>query len=287
MLHIIFTNRTSRYAIISLYYIVLILMFFSMMTLDVSAVPLQPAAYWNFDDGTARDSSNRRLHGRLIGKPTSVEGVSGNALKFVGGQGIKIPDSRGINTGGPFPNRTVGALFYCNNASQAQKQVIFEAGGITKGLAIYVYKSRIYVGAWNVPVLNWNGAYLFTGIKSKRWYYVALVIRNGTNKVESNKFEMWLDGELIGKAKGAYLQAHGQDIGIAHVSQHTRYHDGSGRGRDVDWFEGLIDEIVIYNRALNIANLTRLMDPLDVEPKGKFTTTWANLKDTILTNTSR
>lgn len=205
-------------------------------------------------------------------------------MKFVGGQGIKIPDSRWINTRGPFPNRTVGALFYCNNANQAQKQVIFEAGGITKGLGIYVYKSRIYVGAWNMPSINWNGAYLFTGVKSKQWYYVALVIRNARNKVESDKFEMWLDGELIGKAKGSYLQAHGQDIGIAHVSQHTKYHDSSGRGRDVDWFEGLIDEIVIYNRALDVANLTRLMDPLNVEPQGKFTTTWANLKDTILTN---
>ena len=258
-----------------------------MIPFDVDAVPLKPDAYWNFDDGTAKDSSNRRLHGRFIGKPISVDGVSGNALKFVGGQGIKIPDSRGINTRGPFPNRTVAALFYCENASPTQKQVIFEAGGITKGLAIYVYKSRVYVGAWNVPSLNWNGAYIFTNIKSKRWYYVALVIRNATNRIESDKIEMWMDGELIGKAKGTYLQTHGQDIGIAHVSQHTKYHDGSGRGRDVDWFEGLIDEIVIYNSALNAANLTRLMNPLNVEPQGKFTTTWANLKGSILMNPSR
>ncbi len=278
MLHIFFTNRTNRYTKISLYYIIFILMFLSVMVLDVSAVPLKPDAYWNFDDGTARDSSTRRLHGKFIGKPAAVKGVSGNALKFVGGQGIKIPDSRGINTRGPFPNRTVGTLFYCDNANQVQKQIIFEAGGITKGLAIYVHRGRVYVGAWNVPNLNWNGAYLFTKIKSRRWYYVALVIRNATNKVESNKIEMWMDGELIGKAKGAYLQAHGQDIGIAHVSQHTKYHDGTGRGRDVDWFEGLIDEIVIYNRALNMANLSRLMDPLNVAPQGKFTTTWGNLK---------
>ena len=282
MLHILLSNRTNRYSNISFYYIILILMLLSVMALDVSAVPLRPEAYWNFDDGTPRDSSTRRLHGKFVGKPTSVDGVAGKALKFVGGQGIKIPDSRGINTRGPFPNRTVGALFYCDNANQAQKQVIFEAGGITKGLAIYVYKSRVYVGAWNVPNLNWNGAYLFTNIKSKRWYYVALVIRNGTNKVESNKVEMWMDGELIGKAKGAYLQAHGQDIGIAHVSQHTKYHDGSGRGRDVDWFEGLIDEIVIYNSALNVTNLSRLMNPLNVAPQGKFTTTWGNVKESIV-----
>ena len=140
VLTILFTNRTKAFILISLYYTVLMFLFF--ISLDVLAVPLKPDAYWNFDDGTARDSSNRRLHGTFHGKPLSVKGVSGKALKFVGGQGIKIPDSRGINTGGPFSNRTVGALFYCENANQTQKQVIFEAGGITKGLAIYVYRSR-------------------------------------------------------------------------------------------------------------------------------------------------
>ena len=281
-MYILFLNRTDNYTKLAFCRIVFLFFLMLIIASDVKAVPLRPDAYWNFDDGTAKDSSNRRLHGRFVGKPTSVKGVSGQALKFVGGQGIKIPDSRGINLRGPFANRTVGALFNCDNASQAQKQVIFEAGGITKGLAIYVYKSRIYVGAWNVPNLNWNGAYIFTNIKSRRWYYVALVIRNGTNKVEANKVEMWLDGELIGKAKGANLQAHGQDIGIAHVSQHTKYHDGSGRGRDVDWFEGLIDEIIIYNSALSAANLTRLMNPLSIEPQGKYTTTWANLKDSVM-----
>jgi len=275
-MHILFTNRTNRYAKISLYYIVLI--FLSALVLDVNAVPLRPDAYWNFEDGTARDSSSRRLHGTLIGDPNSVDGLAGNALKFVRGQGIKIPDSRGINTGGPFRNRTVGVLFYCDNVTKTQKQVLFEAGGATKGLVLYVHKSRIYVGAWNIGLFNWNGSFLDEDIMSKKWYYVALVIRNGTNKVESNKFEMWMDGELVGKAKGAYLQAHGQDIGIAHVSQHTKYHDDTGKGRDVDWFEGRIDEIVIYNRALNASNLSELMNPLNVEPQGKFTTTWADLK---------
>ncbi len=275
-MQVLFPNRTKRCAKLLLYYIVLIFIF--MIVLDVNAVPLRPDAYWNFEDGTARDSSSRRLHGTLIGKPESVDGRNGNALEFVRGQGIKIPDSRGINTGGTFPNRTVGVLFYCDNAKRTQKQILFEAGGTTKGLAIYVYRSQVYVGAWNIPTFNWKGSYLYKDIMSKKWYYVALVIRNGTNKVTSNKFEMWMDGKLIGKAEGTLLQAHGQDIGIAHVSQHTKYHDGTGRGRDVDWFEGRIDEIVIYNRALNASNLSELMNPFHVEPQGKFTTTWAVLK---------
>ena len=273
-----FTNDSTS-KITHIFQIVVLIAFLNVIGSEANAVPLKPDAYWNFDDGTAKDSTNRRLHGKLIGEPDPQKGLTGNAFKFNGiGQGVKLPDSRGINTGGPFRNRTVGALFYCDRVNQNQKQVIFEAGGVTKGLVIYVYKSRVYVGAWNIPNYNWDGSYLFADIKSRQWYYVVLVIRNATNSVQSEKFEMWLDGQLIGKAKGAQLQAHGQDMGIAHVSQHTKYHDDGGRGRDVDWFGGLIDEVVIYNSALNTGNLLKLMNPLNVEPIDKITTTWGNLK---------
>lgn len=140
------TNGTYKCCRELLCHIVFLLMFLAMITLEVYAVPSRPDAYWNFEDGSARDSSTRRLHGTFVGKPTSVEGFSGRALKFNGGEGIKIPDARGINTNGTFPNRTIGALFYCQNPNQTQKQLIFEAGGFTKGFnLIYIKAERTSV----------------------------------------------------------------------------------------------------------------------------------------------
>lgn len=238
------------------------------------------AANWTFNDGSAKDSSKKGLDGNFAGKPQAVEGIAGKALKFNGkSDGIKIPDSVDINTGGPYTNRTVAALFNCDDVGiKDRKQVIYEEGGQTRGLVLYVHGGKVYVGGWNRAEYNWNGAWPSADVKSKQWYHVGLVIRDAAAKVESNKFEMWLDGKRIAQEKGGQLHAHGDDTGVGHLNQNTVYHDGGGGGSDLDWFGGLIDEVIVYGSAFDEANFAELAAPLSVEPHGKFTTTWANLK---------
>lgn len=237
------------------------------------------AGIWTFDDGTANDTSNQGLNGVLVGKPESVKGIANKALEFNGtSDGIKIPDSPRINITNIFTNRTVAALFNCSDVSKNQKQVIFEEGGRTRGLVIYVFDGKLYVGGWNRAEYTWNGEWLSADIKSNRWYHVGLVIRDAAGKVEKDKFEMWLDGKLIEKADGGQLHAHGDDNGIGFVNQNAVYHDDSGAGTNIDWFGGLIDEVVVYSSSFTQADFGQLTEPLSVEPHGKFTTTWAKLK---------
>lgn len=238
------------------------------------------AANWTFNDGSAKDASKKGLNGNFTGKPQAVDGISGKALKFNGkSDGIKFPDSVDINTGGPYTNRTVAALFNCDDVGiKDRKQVIFEEGGATRGLVIYVHDGKIYVGGWNRAEYNWNGAWPSAEIKSKRWYHVGLVIRDARDKVESKKFEMWLDGKHIAQEKGGQLHAHGDDLGVGHLNQNTVYHDNGGGGTNLDWFGGLIDEVIVYGSAFDEGDFADLASPLSVEPQGKFTTTWANLK---------
>ncbi len=238
------------------------------------------AANWTFNDGSAKDTSKKGLDGNFAGKPKAVDGISGKALQFNGkSDGIKLPDSADINTGGPYTNRTVAALFNCDDVGvKDRKQVIFEEGGATRGLVLYVHDDKVYAGGWNRAEYNWNGAWPSADVKSKRWYHVGLVIRDAKDKVESKKFEMWLDGKRIAQEKGGQLHAHGDDIGIGHLNQNTVYHDGGGGGSDLDWFGGLIDEVLVYGSAFDEADFAELAAPLSVEPQGKFTTTWAALK---------
>ena len=237
------------------------------------------AGIWTFDDGTATDSSNQNLNGILVGKPESVKGIVNDALRFNGqGDGINIPDSPRINTGGPFPKRTVAAFFNCENVNKGQKQVIFEEGGRTRGLAIYVFDGKIYGGAWNRAEYQWQGEWLSTDIKSNTWYHVAVVIRDAAGKVEKDKFELWVDGKLIDKADGGQLHAHGDNNGIGYVHQNAVYHDDGGGGTLIDWFEGIIDEVVIYSSSFTKADIDDLVIALDVAPQGKLTTVWGKLK---------
>ena len=238
------------------------------------------AGNWTFNDGSAKDTSKKKLNGNFAGKPQSVDGIVGKALEFNGkDDGIKIPDSADINLGGPFTDRTIAAFFNCNNVGiDDRKQVIYEEGGRTRGLVIYVYDGEVYVGGWNRAEYNWNGEWISAEVKSKRWYHVGLVIRDAAGKVEKDKFEMWLDGKRIAQEKGGQLHAHGDDIGIGFTNQNAVYHDEGGSGTNIDWFEGLIDEVIVYGSAFDEGDFSKLAQPLSVEPQGKFTTTWANLK---------
>ncbi len=237
------------------------------------------AGIWTFDDGTAKDNSNQNHNGIIVGKPKSVKGIVNDALRFDGqGDGINIPDSPRINTGGPFPKRTVAAFFNCDDVNKGEKQVIFEEGGRTRGLAVYVFDGKIYGGAWNRAEHQWQGEWLSTDIKSKTWYHVAVVIRDAAGKVERDKLELWVDGKLIDKADGGQLNAHGDNNGIGYVHQNAVFHDDAGGGTLINWFGGIIDEVVIYSSSFTKADIAELAKALDVAPQGKLTTTWANIK---------
>ena len=238
------------------------------------------AGNWTFNDGSAKDSSKKGLNGNVVGAPKAVDGIAGKALQFDGeDDGIKIPDSADINSGGPYTNRTIAAFFNCDDVGiDSRKQVIFEEGGRTRGLVIYVYDGEVYVGGWNRAEYNWNGEWPSAEVKSKRWYHVGLVIRDAAGKVEKDKFEMWLDGKRIAQERGGQLHAHGDDIGIGFTNQNAVYHDEGGSGTNIDWFAGLIDEVVVYGSAFDEADFRKASQGLSVEPQGKFTTTWASLK---------
>ena len=272
-------SNLSRFSILLFFTAVWLLLFLFQPPAEAQRDAATVAGIWTFDEGNANDNSNQKLHGTFVGKPKSVKGIANKALQFNGeSDGIHIPDSPRINTNNTFRNRTVAAFFNCDDVSKNQKQVIFEEGGQTRGLAIYVFEGKLYVGGWNRAEYQWAGAWPSVKIQSNRWYHVGLVIRDAAGKVENDKFEMWLDGKLIRKEKGGQLHPHADNNGIGYLNQNSFYHDGGRAATNTDWFGGMIDDVVIYGSAFNQADFTELTQPLSVEPGAKFTTTWANMK---------
>jgi hypothetical protein len=213
----------------------------------------------NVSDSNVPDDSANDNTGIIVGDPQVIDGLNGKALLFDGvDDGVDIPDSEFINvTGGPFPNRTVIAVFKCDDVNKQGKQTVFEEGGLTRGLTIYVFNGEVYVGGWNKADYEpqWNpGSWMSAPINSNQWYAVALVIRDGTPAQEDDKFEMWMNGNLIGKAPGAEIWNHGNDNAIGYTNQNVVFHDGDGSG-DGWFFEGAVDELWILNDALTEAEL--------------------------------
>ena len=86
--------------------------------------------------------------------------------------------------------------------------------GCRRGLTIYVHEGLVFAGGWNKAnyTPQWNpGTFLSTPIGSNEWHVVAAVLRGGTAAQQDDKFEMWVDGELIGKGPGAELRRRTND----------------------------------------------------------------------------
>ena len=231
-----------------------------------SLVPLDPANVatghvYLMDNlgGNLPDNSSNGNDGNLVGAPQTVAGLNGEALQFDGvGDGIHLPDAAGINLS-THQNHTVIAVFNCDDVTKSEKQVVYEEGGTTRGLVIYVHEGQIYAGGWNLSdyTPEWTGTYLSAPIGSGEWHAVAAVLRGGTAAQEDDKFEMWLDGELIAKGPGGEFRSRSNDNGIGYHNSETKYHDGNNSTTG-DYFGGVIDEVWILNVALGEAELSAI-----------------------------
>ncbi|HEC02838.1 MAG TPA: hypothetical protein ENI81_04805 [Phycisphaerales bacterium] len=233
------------------------------------------------------DSANSNA-GNLIGSPQVVDGPKGKALQFNGtSDGVHLPDSAMIGNTGTHQNRTVIAVFNCADVTKSDKQVVFEEGGYTRGLTIYVHEGLAYGAGWNKGgdySPEWSpGAFISAPIGSNEWHVVAIVLRDGSAGQEDDKFEMWMDGVLIGKGPGGELRGHSNDNGIGYAKENVVFHDGNGSANG-HYYEGMIDEIWILNVALTQAELSSLT--IRRRPEASSPTpadgdlvqaTWANL----------
>ncbi len=234
--------------------------FFAPHGYAVTPLPENAAAAWLLDDGEGdivKDSGKNEIHGKIYGA-VWVKGAHDEALEFDGVEDyVTIPDSPYLNTGGPYTDRTILAVFKVNDASSTiQKQTIYEEGGRIAGCNIYVYDEKVYVGAWSHTENIWDGEWLSSNIESGKWYCVALVIRNGTDKIRKGVVEMWLDGKLTDKRPGRQVDNHPEDIGIGAVVQNTVFNDNGGDGTRHHNLRGRISEIRVYNEALSKKDLS-------------------------------
>jgi hypothetical protein len=246
----------------------------------VNPAEVEDGHIWLLDDVSGNqvpdDSANDNV-GTIAGDPQVVPGLSGMALQFDGvDDAVHIPDSAKINiTNGPWQNRTIMAVFNCSDVSKKQKQTIYEEGGTTRGLNIYVFDGQVYAGGWNRAEYNWDGAWISTPIRSDSWYEVALILRDAGDAVEDGKFEMWLNGQLIASEPAGQIYNHSADIGIGDTNGDTYFHDGSRSGSG-DFFEGIVDEVWVLNQALTEDDLSR--PRVSVESVDKLTATWGMVK---------
>ncbi len=229
-------------------------------------------AWWNLNDGSgpraadiapAGSDDSGTLRGDTLWNAYGADGavsLDGN------GDWVEVPSTTDVNnrvTGA----RTVSGWFYVTDKTvSSRNQVIFEEGGDQRGLNIYIHNGRLYVGGWNMPTTEsgWAGTFLSTDqIQSGRWHHVALVLSGGAT-VTANALRGYLDGVEFGSGVGSQLWAHSDPTGIGQGSAFVRFQSGLSSGGHA--FAGMLDDLRVYNRVLNAADVAELARQQMVSP---------------------
>jgi hypothetical protein len=214
------------------------------------------------------DSSGKGNDGQLMGDPAWVDGKFGSALEFNGASShVSVPDSESLN---PKTAVTLGAWIY-------PKGFTGNGNGLLTKEAQYILGLNWPQGG-NAQKLNlWltiGGWILFASddeIPADSWSHVAVTYDGSTKK-------LYIDGNLVnlGVFNGADRQG---EIG---TSANNILIAQGNTGVGAQAFEGLIDEIAVFNIALTENDIKDFMKGwsflLAVTPASKLTTTWAAVK---------
>ncbi len=193
--------------------------------------------------GTYQGSPTLGVPGLLVGDPNTAVDLDG------ANDWVSIPDSSDINTSTQ-AQRSVELWFSADSLSG--RQVLWEEGGGTNGLAIYLDGATLYGRAWSKGN-NWSNPLQITAPVTTGTRFHVVVALDATG----NLMTMYVDGTAVGtatKTDGLVLASHGGDIGIGALNGGTEFHDGvaSGSGRQ---FDGVVDEVAVYNSVLSAARV--------------------------------
>ncbi|MBI4009933.1 MAG: hypothetical protein HY361_01935 [Candidatus Aenigmarchaeota archaeon] len=220
-------------------------------TLDGNSIPIAVVpniqglvGYWSFNEGsgsTASDNSGNRNIGSLINGPMWIDGKYGKAIQFDGvDDGIKQNDGSNVNIVGDI---TVEA--WVKPTLGSDSTVVHKDGQyslLVRGGTGFVTWADSSI--WSYATFgNQN-----IGLQANTWQHLVATDTGGTVR-------LYLDGQdKFNKPFGGFLTA---TNAIMHI--------GCYSGTDVcstNFFNGAIDEVRIYNRALSESEIKQLYSGL-------------------------
>jgi len=170
---------------------------------------------------------------------------------------FEIPDNSDLNTGSAQTVRSFHAVIR-TGSNVNTRQVIYEEGGGTRGLNIYIFNGKLYIGAYNLAnddgvgsAAPWGFFATDTPIAANTKYIISY-IKDG-NLTATGTVKLYLDGCLKGTITGVGpIWPHGANIGLGAKNGATVFETGSSGGNGIH-FSGDIAEFIHYRQAQSAA----------------------------------
>ncbi len=254
-----------RLSIVSVSFIIL-----GLVSIGQSSAGIDPEAIvgmWLFDEDTgktARDASGNGNDGELMNGPEWVAGKFGKALEFDG-----IDDW--VNAGDapilkPTGDVTFMAWYYWMGGNY-----VLASGGQTSSTGYAITHDpgagTIWFGV-STDKQSANTGYV-PGPTQEVWHHVAASYDDSEGKLTA-----YVDGEVLETVKAS---------GKALDNTFAALHIGKPNNVDNYYFKGIIDEVAVFNAALDQVDINSIMtkgleEALAVSPAGRLTVIWGALK---------
>ncbi len=229
-------------------------------------------AYWSFDAGTISGKNVKdqlgKNDGELDGNPKVVAGKVGNGLEFDSNNFVHIPGTDTLDFNGA---ETITVAAWIKGATDKP------VDGAVAGTCCGTIVAQRDVNGWALrfdgrnagaelefitqPSWQGDGGFGAPAFPKGEWHHIIGI-------VDGNKKYLYADGKL--HMEGDYtgpMSTQGTETEIGSAT------DGG--------FIGVIDEVVIYNRAISENEVRQLYaaEGLPVQPQDKLTTAWGQIKD--------
>lgn len=227
-------------------------------------------AYWNFD-GKADDSSGNKYNGTITGKPPFVAGRFGQAISFGdAGNYVAVENNDDIKL------RSTGKYsvsVYVNPNTTKHGDILYHGLGCSTwaswflGMAGAEPDAPLVADNFIFGVRTSNGS-AYTAVSSPatagEWTHVVATFDGGDLK-------LYLDAVEVKKQSTKDIPYDSQE------KLHIGGDPGCG-GRS--WYDGLLDEVRLYDRALTEREIAMLKEGgLAVNLSGKLAATWGEIKE--------
>jgi hypothetical protein len=195
-------------------------------------------------------------------------GIHTTSLRLQEGQSVEIQPDDLYNAAGPYLTRTLSVWFTTDHMDFG-RQMIYETGGSTRGMNLYIENGILYAGAWDSEkddeagdIDTWAGSWQTTNrIQANTWHHAVLVL-NATQdptRLTSGVFQAYLDGLPFenGSTSGMQLYTHGDPGGVGQNLGSTLFHDAAPTDLSTPLY-GAVDSLLLWNRSLSPAEITGL-----------------------------
>src|SRR3989344_2491526 len=202
--------------------------------------------YWSMNEGTgtvAGDGSGNGNRGTLTGGPTWVDGKRGKALSFDGGDDkVNAGTGSSLNVTGAF---TASAWIYPRSYGGASKGRIIQKGDLTSTGFIWFVDNSNTTNGMSFCTNGCSGGQLGNIITLNQWQHVT-VVWNGASIAT-----FYVNGVSKGNASS---------VTSGSISSHlsSPLSIGANAADTTRQFNGLIDEVRIYNRELTASEIQAL-----------------------------